>query len=134
MEKEFVPYEQAIVLKELGFDEPCIACYVPAPTWMKNKTPIIRGYFINEFKQYFNSKLKVENVSAPTFSQAFKWFREKYSLHSIFEYDSDNYYYVIQGINDFNLSIDSSEDGDVHQTYEQAELECLRKLIEIVKS
>lgn len=25
MNKEFIPYEQALNLKELGFDEPCIA-------------------------------------------------------------------------------------------------------------
>ena len=25
MDKEFVPYEQALALKELGFDEPCLA-------------------------------------------------------------------------------------------------------------
>ena len=24
MEKEFIPYEQALALKELGFDEPCL--------------------------------------------------------------------------------------------------------------
>ncbi len=29
MEKEFVPYEQALALKELGFDEPCFGYYVP---------------------------------------------------------------------------------------------------------
>ena len=27
MNKEFVPYEQALDLKELGFDEPCILLY-----------------------------------------------------------------------------------------------------------
>lgn len=27
MNKEFVPYEQALALKELGFDEPCFAYY-----------------------------------------------------------------------------------------------------------
>ena len=29
MEKEFIPYEQALALKELGFDEPCFGYYVP---------------------------------------------------------------------------------------------------------
>ncbi len=28
MNKEFIPYEQALALKELGFDEPCFAWYV----------------------------------------------------------------------------------------------------------
>ena len=27
MNKEFIPYEQALELKELGFDEPCLGCY-----------------------------------------------------------------------------------------------------------
>jgi len=27
MNKEFIPYEQALELKELGFDEPCFGCY-----------------------------------------------------------------------------------------------------------
>jgi hypothetical protein len=27
MSKEFIPYEQALELKELGFDEPCLAVY-----------------------------------------------------------------------------------------------------------
>jgi hypothetical protein len=27
MEKDFVPYEEALALKELGFDEPCFAVY-----------------------------------------------------------------------------------------------------------
>ncbi len=28
MNKEFIPYEQALALKELGFDEPCFGYYV----------------------------------------------------------------------------------------------------------
>ena len=27
MNKEFIPYEQALELKELGFNEPCLAIY-----------------------------------------------------------------------------------------------------------
>ena len=28
MDKEFVPYEQSLQLKELGFDEPCFGFYL----------------------------------------------------------------------------------------------------------
>ena len=28
MEKEFIPYKQALALKELGFDEPCLFLYI----------------------------------------------------------------------------------------------------------
>ena len=27
MKKEFIPYKQALLLKELGFDEPCLGYY-----------------------------------------------------------------------------------------------------------
>lgn len=37
MEKEFVPYEQALALKELGFDEPCLA-------WHNSKRLFINNY------------------------------------------------------------------------------------------
>jgi hypothetical protein len=36
MEKEFIPYEQALELKELEFNEPCFGCYA------ENKELIIR--------------------------------------------------------------------------------------------
>jgi hypothetical protein len=72
MTKEFIPYEQALALKELGFDEPCIACYTPVE-WLKDKPYHLHGHFINKFKEFFNSKLKQENVSAPLYQQAARY-------------------------------------------------------------
>lgn len=63
LEKDFVPYEEALALKELGFDERCFAVYF---------NPTQQLYFdknINEFN-------KDVRTLAPTFSQAFRWFRE----------------------------------------------------------
>jgi hypothetical protein len=84
MEKEFVPYEIALALKELGFDKPCVA------------------YFTKDFqtsKPYIlvcEDKLKNQDVNkmsgygvclAPLYQQAFRWFREKYELHSCIHSD-----------------------------------------------
>jgi hypothetical protein len=57
MNKEFVPYEQALALKELGFDEPCFGFYT------------YEGKFSNElsFNEYKNTALK---TSAPLYQQA----------------------------------------------------------------
>ena len=110
MEKEFVPYEQALALKELGFDEPCLGYYVtvevPNPFLVTTKISDTQG-------GYF--------TFAPLYQQAFRWFREKYNLHC----NIDPWGYCI-----FD---DNGTEKTGFETYEQAEIECLKKLISIVK-
>ena len=115
MKNEFIPYEQALALKELGFDEPCF------------------GYYENgEFVFWYDSTQEQEfllNCSAPLYQQAFRWFREKYELHNgIYPY-YDEYEFQIK---DFRLPINTPINGGL-MPYEEAELACLIKLIEIVK-
>ena len=120
MEKEFVPYEQALALKELGFDEKCGACY-----YKKFDNEI--GYH----KVYRDFNFVQLTVSAPTFSQAFRFFREKYGLHYIIckNIQTDGYGYreVIL------IPYMEENENTIFKTYEEAELECLVKLIEIAK-
>jgi hypothetical protein len=115
----FVPYEQALALKELGFDEPCFG-------WYSNMDG-------NVFRQgYCETYLGIENCAkAPLYQQAFRWFREKYGLHYQIEYMDDylQYGYVIT-----EISINTELEEKYKFTYEEAELECLKKLIEIVKN
>jgi hypothetical protein len=110
MEKEFIPYEQALELKELGFDEPCIMYY---------NTDKDNNYSINDEC----------NISAPLYQQAFRWFREKYNLNaSVYPLNgkfSSQIYDIFRGCYITKI--------DLYETYEEAELECLKKLIEIVK-
>lgn len=130
MDKEFVPYEEALELKHLLFNEPCFG-------WYSN----MEG---NVFRQgYCETYLGIENCAkAPTFSQAFRWFREKYNLHAepytanmgaieycfqIRDLYSEKYVY------DNFVGAGASYSGTFN-TPEEAELACLRKLIEIVKN
>lgn len=110
IDKEFVPPQEALDLKELGFDEPCF------------------GFYHND-KTFYNAQCKSHEqfyeqlCSAPTFSQAFRWFREKYGVHSSpRKYDETNWW-VEWG----------TWTSPVFETFEEAELAWLRKLIEIVK-
>ena len=120
MEKEFVPYEQALALKELGFDEKCGACY-----YKKFDNAI--GYH----KVYRDFNFVQLTVSAPTFSQAFRFFREKYGLHYIIckniQMDGYGYREVIL------IPYMEENENTIFKTYEEAELACIRKLIEIAK-
>ena len=154
MEKEFVPYEQALALKDLGFDEPCIGYY--ESTYGKDKVIIDNSGLITNtnFSKVFNETRF--RLVAPTFSQAFRFFREKHNIvHSIDwmtrsggEYPS-GYIVHFRGINENILPIYNimlNEDNiivlnntelpgyEVFPTYEEAELSCLKKLIEMVKN
>ena len=118
----FVPYEQALELKELGFDEPCFIHYY--------KGDLMESIFGQFRNSYFNLD---EQVSVPLYQQAFRWFREKYGLRI------SNYLFVnmsggiSEGFTIFKYSKDTICRVE-SLTYEEAELACLIKLIEIVKT
>lgn len=74
MKKQFVTFEIALKLKELGFDEPCFGC------WENNiefHIPFVVGYDLIA-PDNFNSKDNC--VSAPLWQQVIDWFREIYCV------------------------------------------------------
>ena len=129
MEKEFIPYTEALALKELGFDEPCIQQYSYEGAIMF----CVNGWGqprLKTNKQSYSDS-GGDCISAPTFSQAFRWFREKYGLSSTLGYYVDwKYSYHIYSIHN-SYTVEMVDNFDI---YEEAELECLKKLIEIVKN
>jgi hypothetical protein len=114
MNKEFIPYEEALELKELGFDEICMAGYDG------DDNSLYIGYISNDGIQY-NPQYYTK---APLYQQVFRWFREKHCIVFYLNMVGINLYYYVIGTEPF-LSFN---------TYEEAELACLRKLIEIVKN
>ena len=117
MEKEFIPYEQALALRKLGL-----------------KVDFAFGHYnysTRKMRDYINERVTKSFFPAPTFSQAFRWFREKYKLYSCIE----RVEYINSDEKGFQWSIfeKCSNVGEELKTYEEAELECLKKLIEIVK-
>ena len=122
MNKEFVPYQPSVDLKELGFNMKTFAQY----------STKIGDEWIISFNVYGEGQFTGNEgpCIAPTFSQAFRFFREKYELDYEITYGGKKGEYhafvksYIYGNNGNNPSIFS---------YEEAELECLIKLIEIVK-
>jgi hypothetical protein len=118
MNREFTPYDRSLKLKELGFNEPCITKYVETS----------RG-FILELTNICTTLGQLPSIDAPTFSQAFRWFREEYDIiHNVDRIFQDEFGYTITP--DDNEPIN----GFCFNTYEEAELACLDKLIEIVES
>jgi hypothetical protein len=124
MEKDFVTYEQALALKELGFDEPCWA-------WWHIEDCDTRFCYSEQRSPIINSR-ETEIVGLPTFSQAFRWFREKYGLSGLIEIGTQEFSYQV-----FNYTGNRqlvTEPLKYNGTYEEAEQTCLDKAIEIIKN
>jgi hypothetical protein len=137
MDKEFCTYNQALALKELGFDEPCLLSLSwingyntyteksnEPKAWISSNVEI--KYDFSQFKVDFKDVYHVE-IQIPLYQQVFRWFREKYGyLPNIHNFDG-NFKATLSG-SWFNWS------GSWKKTYEEAESACLDKLIEIVKN
>jgi hypothetical protein len=127
MNKEFISYKHALALDLLEFDEPCFGYYYTTngPDWKFAEN--------NEFDKI--DKIDAEfSMLVPTYSQAFRFFRDNYDYHHYIEPihrdGKVQYEYCV---------VDSSDDAKefnedcIVSTYEEAELECLNLLIEIAK-
>lgn len=136
MNKEFVTYEQALALKELGFDEPCLKMGM-------SDIDIINTERTDEGDYPKNSHLFSGWVAIPTYSAAFRWFREKHGLQGYIysttvrgKKDGDRHFSdYCWNINGIDMPFMKTDARDMERvTYEEAEQACLNKLIEIVKN
>jgi len=108
--KDFVPYQEALALKKLGFEDPCFGFWNENKEFTSIEFDVYSGGNLFDLIKNHNNDV---HTNAPTFSQAFMFFREKYNLHHL---DLLSLLFLEQKI-----------------SYEQAELECVKKLIEIAK-
>ena len=132
MNKEFCTYNQALALKELGFDEPCIGWYNPQVNYKEVTTDKYWAFHLTGEWENFKP--------APLKQQAFRWFREKHNLRGFigFRPNTKQFDYHI-----YDMSLSGKEyvkqrtmeefnkDPKVG-TYEEAEQACLDKLIDII--
>jgi hypothetical protein len=153
MNKEFIPYEQALELKELGFNEQCLKRY-----WFiealeeKESIKLLQDLDCELKDKYF--------VKAPLYQQAFRWFREMIITHI-----SDETSYLegrftllpLIYLNGYEIHVTPESTSftsnmnynfipmyefpskrkvykESTDTYDNAQLACLKKLIEIVKN
>jgi len=112
MENEFIPYQQALDLKELGFRDECAAQFLDVDNlelkWQKH-----RNMSINE------SRL----LQAPLYQQAFRWFRDKH-----------NFTYSIGKTNIAVLHVGTTFLLQDNTTYQDAEIATIKAFIDILKN
>jgi hypothetical protein len=124
MKNEFVSYEIALALKELGFEEPCFGA------WVNNEL------FITENEKPKIQSLSINQCTAPLYQQCWRWFREKYNITVYLYPYFENQYQELKGLKPDGYRYITFPYGKsrMYETYEEAELGCLVKLIEIVKN
>ena len=134
MEKEFAPYKQALDLVLLGYTE-------------------YSELYKDDKEELFDMRTP-NDAPCILWQQAFRWFREKYDLNSLVVFDKyiceiddkelENpyftYYYSINELwsegkdyGKFTRGFINVANNRDMLSYEEAELSCLKKLIEIVK-
>jgi hypothetical protein len=132
MNQEFIPYEQALEFKELGFNESCFFIY------SRDGNALNRSDEPQNSQELYERTIQPNTyVVAPLYQQAFKWFREKYFLDAEIylnhELGHKFYHYLILQLVRENIEW-KSRNITKFKTYEEAELACLKKLIELVKT
>ena len=118
MNKEFIPYKESKELKELGFNEKCAAHYLgEEDDDIEHKWEIYRNLSIDTNKC----------VQAPTYRQAFRFFREKYNFHySIGTSNICVYHIPVTNYHTTGMIQDC-------KSYHEAELKCIDEFIKFAK-
>jgi len=157
MNNLFTPYEQALELKELGFDNKCLAWYQKLPMLI----PIlIIGTKTSDFYKRIRVPIKY-NIQAPLYQQAFKFLREK-PINKIVVSERGDYiggnftllpliflnkYEIRVMAESVSYYIDNTIGRNIpfykeplHRftesaiSFEEAQLACLKKMIQIVRN
>lgn len=133
MEDQFVPYEIALKLKELGFDEPCFGRF------RKTKFEL---NVLGKPHKYNSNEIVKGDISSPLWQQVFDWFREEKDLlnhltthlNTWGEDNSLETYYGYRIMTDKDgWKCDVWEKLSHFEIYEEAREACLIELIELIK-
>jgi len=121
MKELFVPYNLALELKNLGFNEKCLATIDQ-----------IEYVHINSTKQPIRGAMTYDTIKAPLYEQVLDWFEKQHGLYSIIRigYGDPKWYdYLIQ-----NGRESWSEEEISYNTSREVRIACIEKLIEIAKN
>lgn len=137
IEKEFVSYEIASQLKEIEFDEECLAGW--EKFWNGFQIHIPSGHHSSVSKIPFYKKYSASNehiIKAPLYQQVISWFLERKIWINIFAIDNWNSWtfdIVMEDImQPFYVQFDEKELG--FSSYEEAREAAILKAIEEYKN
>lgn len=134
MEKEFVTNKQALLLKELGFNDLCFAVFINGKWQPRYKSK--NSTFDPNKQKKLQKRIPDIFCTAPTYSQAFRFFRDNYGLSGVvneaFSGDDRCGYICVKSPIGLKY-IKSIQVTSFYENYKEAESACLDKLIELCK-
>ena len=129
MKDLFVPYEIAVQLKEIGFNEPCLKVGNTNEHIMWKCIEVDADDEAIDVNDILNVEYGEQWTSIPLFSQCFKWFQEKFELTSwIYNSNTDEFFFTI---------VEKGRYVKAHNSFptsKEAEIACLGELIKIIKN
>jgi len=131
LREEFVTLDIAIALKEIGFDEPCLAFFDGQGTLCLGNKP---EYLIsNEKANYIFGNDKSVVVLAPLLHQVFRWFRNEQKIFGEVFIDDDGTFgsYISRLVEGGGISMSPIKRQFLD--YEYAETRCIIDMIKIIK-
>ncbi len=143
IEQDFIPYKQALELKELGLNLICFEMSRHEKKCEEQEKP--NGCQLHNLHCGFPDctiDKTIVPIPLPLYQQAFRWFREKYNLcGEIYSTNtgSIDFSFMIRDLATElyiydNFQANTGGYSGTFETYEEVELACLIKLIEIVKN
>jgi hypothetical protein len=130
MKEQFCNYDIALKLKELGFDEPCIAFFNTSSITSLCFCDVFGFVIEHEGDEYIKNSDEYK-VAAPMWQQTIDWFREKHGLIIyISTYQKDKH---LIGVFTYDGS-ELTELGEWIPTYEEAREQAILRAIELIKN
>lgn len=120
MKNQFIPYELAVKLRELGFDEECLNIFFKREKRMSFDI----GYYPNKNSDFTEDS---NYISAPLWQQAFDWFREKQNIVGSVDGGCEQNFFFFSITKLGEESFFSTD----FKSYEEARQACLEKIIEL---
>jgi hypothetical protein len=113
MKELFLPYKQAKEIKECGFASACL-----------------EFYYDGALSRFHSGEVSQEVIKAPTYHQAFSWFRNKHQLHATITSRSQESW-------QWHITKPGEELGTMYEedfeSFEKAEKACMIRLIKLIK-
>ena len=131
MKEQFCNYDISLRLKNLGFDEPCLA-------WHNLNALGKFGYWKQEKNIWKNSELHTGYITAPLFQQTIDWLRGEYDIHFSFHYNprTKKYAMWIEGpkkiLRNYSTEVDILY-APKFDTYSECREQSILKAIEILE-
>lgn len=117
--KDYVSLETSILLKDKGFNEPCICFY--CKMYDSIETTLSKSC---RFKEVTYNELEEGDLLIPSLYQAQKWLREKCNIHIIVGNSASGFWFKLSkannGTNIYEYNYNDPNDGGNWYIYEES--------------